>query len=198
MNNEENLSLNILNLNINVEDECMICKEELSCYQCYELPECKHKYHTHCLISWFRNGDSRCPYCGNKGINHSESKCNNYSFRRSRFYSTNTFESVYLNDLRKFANAKKNINNENAINIKKSFNKITNLQELKKNNDDELFDFKKKLKTENVIYGDAKKKINYLRTNSWNISRKINNEKYKLVNNSYIIPLIIPTTIDLT
>ena len=45
-----NIVVDLLSLNLDdTGEECMICKEELSCYSCYELPECKHKYHTHCL-----------------------------------------------------------------------------------------------------------------------------------------------------
>ena len=70
----DNLVIDLYNININNNEVCMICREELSNAPVYKLPECGHQYHTHCIISWFRNGDSRCPYCGNNGINHKECK----------------------------------------------------------------------------------------------------------------------------
>jgi hypothetical protein len=42
------------------QEECLIC------YDCdgimHEL-ECGHKFHTECIISWFRSGKTECPYC---------------------------------------------------------------------------------------------------------------------------------------
>lgn len=44
-------------------EECLIC------YDCegemHEL-ECGHKFHTGCIISWFRSGKTECPYCRKK------------------------------------------------------------------------------------------------------------------------------------
>ena len=38
-------AINILNININnANEECMICKDELVCGQCYTLPECNHTF----------------------------------------------------------------------------------------------------------------------------------------------------------
>ena len=51
-------------------DLCLICHEELCSKNSYKLPECKHTYHTDCIIDWFTRGSSKCPYCSNKGINH--------------------------------------------------------------------------------------------------------------------------------
>ena len=36
------------------EDQCCICHESLkNGKQVFELPECKHKYHTHCIGAWW-------------------------------------------------------------------------------------------------------------------------------------------------
>ena len=40
---------------------CAICREDL-CQNTHTL-ECNHKYHPHCIIQWFRNGNSNCPLC---------------------------------------------------------------------------------------------------------------------------------------
>ena len=29
----------------------------------YQIPECNHKFHSECVITWFRMGKSKCPYC---------------------------------------------------------------------------------------------------------------------------------------
>jgi len=193
---DDNLLVDFFNININEElnEECMICKEELSCYPCYTLPECKHKYHTHCLISWFRNGDSRCPYCGNKGINNKPHDSGGF---RKRYYSVGTYEYIYLNDLRKFAYLKKNSKNPVAIKLQKKFEKIKLLENKSKENAGEYSNFKKLLQTSEVKFADAKKKIYNFRTSRWRNLRLINAEKYNLLYNSYIIPFIIPMTVDM-
>ena len=191
-----NLHIDILNLNITEEDEeCMICKEGLNCYPCYTLPECQHKYHTHCLISWFRNGDSRCPYCGNKGINNKSEDFPKY--RHSRFYNIGSYEHQYLTDIRKFSNLKKNQSNPIAIKLKKEFDRLKQLECDLKEHNKEYAKFKLKIKTDNVNYVKTRKDMRDFRSNRWKILKKINEEKFKLVNNSYIVPLIIPNPIDL-
>jgi len=48
---------------------CAICQEDLS-DNIYELPECGHKYHTNCIMHWFRTNHNTCPLCQNQGINY--------------------------------------------------------------------------------------------------------------------------------
>ena len=50
-------------------DICAICQEDL-CGNIYELPECGHKYHTNCIMHWFRTNHNTCPLCQNQGINY--------------------------------------------------------------------------------------------------------------------------------
>jgi predicted amidophosphoribosyltransferase len=42
---------------------CPICREELKSSPTYTLPNCQHKFHTNCIITWFRSGHSSCPNC---------------------------------------------------------------------------------------------------------------------------------------
>ena len=46
---------------INTIQKCSICLEDLS-DEIYTL-ECNHKFHTKCIIKWFRNDNSTCPLC---------------------------------------------------------------------------------------------------------------------------------------
>ena len=180
--NNDSLQLDLLNLNIDDQEECMICRNPLNCEQCYVLPECNHKYHTNCIISWFRNGDSRCPYCGNKGINNTpqNNTYNTYNRYNRYNFSNNILNNVdyllndskkyinddcsILNDIRKYAFSKKNENNKNAIVLKKKFLKLQVIENNCKNADNELENFNKKLKKETVIFGDAQKTIIQLLT----------------------------------
>ena len=49
----------------NVIEQCAICFEDLT-NNTFTL-ECKHKFHTECIVKWFRNDNSSCPLC--KDIN---------------------------------------------------------------------------------------------------------------------------------
>ena len=47
---------------------CAICLEPMAA-AIYSLPECTHKYHTNCIMHWFRAGHNKCPLCNNVGVN---------------------------------------------------------------------------------------------------------------------------------
>ena len=53
------------------------------------------------------------------------------------------------------------------------------------------------LKEVPTLYSEAKKNIMCYRSNKWKINRQIRLEQMKIVNNSYIIPLIIPMRVEL-
>lgn len=186
-------AINILNININnTNEECMICRDELACSQCYTLPECNHTYHTHCLVSWFRNGDSRCPYCGNKGINNKDADFSRLD--RSKYYSIH-YEKQSLIDIKKNIYLKKYDNNKICLNIRKLFEKIKVLEENYKAECEKFKEFRQSLKLSPALYNEAKKKIMAYRNRKWKLAAQIRLEKFKIVNNSYIIPLIIPLTV---
>jgi len=187
-------TLNILNITTPEYEECGICREELECSQCYTLPECNHKYHTNCIITWFRNGDSRCPYCGNKGVNNK----NNDSLRhvRSKYFTT-IYEKQMLADIKKYVYLKKNENNKRCIETRKQFEKIKVLEENYKIETNNMRELQKSLKETPTLYSEAKKNIMYYRSKKWKISRQIRQEQLKIINISYIIPLIIPMRVEL-
>ena len=185
-------AINILNITVNANEECMICKDELQCGQCYTLPECNHTYHTHCLISWFRNGDSRCPYCGNKGINNK----NNDTLRNVRGkYFTTVYEAQMSSDIKKYVYLKKNDANKKCLETRKQFEKIKVLEENYKIEAQKLRELQQSLKETPAIYSEAKKNIMSYRSKKWKITRQIRLEQMKIVNTSYIIPLIIPLSV---
>ena len=194
MTNLNNLThaLNVLNISTPTQEECMICREELECEQCYTLPECNHTYHTHCLVTWFRNGDSRCPYCGNKGINNK----NNETFRKVKNKHLYTeFEIQMCADIKKYIYLKKNDTNKRCLKTRKIFEKIKELEENYKIETNKLRDLQQSLKETPTLYNEAKKNIMSYRTKKWKINRQIRLEQMKIVNNSYIIPLIIPLAV---
>ena len=185
-------AINILNVSVNSNEECMICKDELQCGQCYTLPECNHTYHTNCLVTWFRNGDSRCPYCGNKGINNK----NDETFRKVKNKHLYTeFELQMCADIKKYIYLKINDTNKRCLKIRKQFEKIKELEENYKIESNKLRELQQSLKETPILYSEAKKSIMSYRTKKWKINRQIRLEQMKIVNNSYIIPLIIPLSV---
>ena len=102
-------------------DICVICQEDL-CGNIYELPECGHKYHTNCIVTWFRNGSNRCPLCGNKGINNNESTHNNARHNRHWYYyryQGNDKVTILRNYLK---------NHKSPVILEKAFAKLKKLQ----------------------------------------------------------------------
>lgn len=190
----DNLVIDLHNVNITDNEICMICREELSDAPVYQLPECGHIYHTHCIISWFRNGDSRCPYCGNKGINHNTSnkpRSNNYSWRRNAFLYKNDVGDCKLLELKRYSKKP-----EAPKLLVKQFSKLEESKEHLSICIAELKCFKDKLKSEPLVYNEAKKEYRKLKTKRW----KAENNVYRMrqiINELNIVPLIIPQPINL-
>lgn len=190
----DNLVIDLHNINITDNEVCMICREELSEAPVYKLPECGHQYHTHCIISWFRNGDSRCPYCGNKGINHKQSKnsrSSGYIWRRRAFYHRNEQGDLKLSELKKYS--------KKPEAPKLLFRQLKKLEDSKKNLSDckeELKTFKDKLKSEALIYSEAQKEYRKLRSKKWQAESNVCRMR-QIINELNIVPLIIPQPINL-
>ena len=49
---------------------CMICQEDMSSGATHML-ECGHRFHTTCVVAWFRSGRPSCPYCSDTGVSYS-------------------------------------------------------------------------------------------------------------------------------
>ncbi len=180
------------------EDICIICQEPLSTCQTYELPECKHKYHTHCIVTWFRHRpssndiqptDGACPLCGNKGINYespeitrriSGTYCPVGIAERSRL-------KLILREAKK-TDAPKD--------LKKIVKKYNSTKKACSDIENEYALFKKKIKNEPGIYKDTQNSICNLRNKLWSKRRSLRAVEYQL---AYfpIIPIIIPTPIDI-
>ena len=55
------------------EEICSICIEDLNNEPCYCLPGCNHKFHTRCVINWFRQSgvQTPCPICRDNTVDES-------------------------------------------------------------------------------------------------------------------------------
>ena len=57
--------------------------------------------------------------------------------------------------------------------------------------------YKEKIKNEPVLYSESRKRLIEFRNNNYKIDKQIRIERYKLINNSYIVPLIVPTIVNI-
>jgi hypothetical protein len=188
-NSVTDLTLDLLNVNVTDNDEiCMICQDSLSCAVKYKLPECGHEYHTHCVVAWFRNGDSRCPYCGNKGVNNNNE---NKKISSSRYkYNNYTYKDCKLAELKKYSKK----SGANPL-LAKRFNELDILNKALTEKLENQKKFKIKLNTELTNYKDAEKERRVLRSKIFTSRVSIHNKKDSIID-MHIIPLIIPIPVD--
>jgi hypothetical protein len=100
-----------------------------------------------------------------------------------------------LADIKKYVYLKKNDTNKKCLETRKQFEKVKVLEENYKIEAQKLRDLQQSLKETPAIYSDAKKNIMCYRSKKWKITRQIRLEQMKIVNTSYIIPLIIPLSV---
>jgi hypothetical protein len=181
-------TINLLNVDLNDTDEiCMICQDTLSSATKYKLPECGHEYHTHCVVAWFRNGDSRCPYCGNNGVNHNEpKKRRNSTYRYYRFKEN----ACKIMELRKHSKS----SDANPL-LKKRFAELEVLNKALSVKLEEHAKFKERIKTSLTNYTEVDKERKAWRNKIWT-ARKAINAKRQAISDMHIVPLIIPMPVD--
>ena len=102
-----------------------------------------------------------------------------------------------LADIKKYIFLKNNDNNKRCIETRKQFEKIKVMEENYKNESNKLRELQQSLKETPTLYCEAKKNIMYYRSKKWKIARQIRVEHLKIINNSYIIPLIIPMSVSI-
>ena len=198
------MAINHLDVDLPGEGDniCAICHDTLDSAQNYALPECKHTFHTHCIITWFRHRasydehvpggnrlvDGKCPYCGNRGINN----IMDTNQRRRRFYYNLCGAELY-----RFTANKSDANNPKAPKIL-----VTQVRKFNERKEKlaqvavEFAEYKRRIKTEEVKYSEASKKMGEFRRRQWLCKHQVNRMK-KLIAAIPIIPLIIPTPIDI-
>ena len=145
------------------DDICTICHDNIEKKQKYQLEECKHTFHTECIVKWFRQYNSKCPCCNDTPSNYYNNK--------------SKYLAIYNYSKRKNAN---NI-------IKSKINEISKLQTTLKKLLEEL----KATRNKSGLFKEITKDITKLNRKIYNTRRSICAKKNNLINNINIIPFII-------
>jgi hypothetical protein len=156
------------------KDICAICHENLE-DNIAQIPECNHKFHSECVITWFRMGKSKCPYCNTEFAHKKKSTPPRHIFRRNLICEE--YKDIYNYSRRKNANPK----------IKKQVKKITDLN---KSLITITKEFNKMIKSDKSYKEVMKYKRKY-RDKKWRLKRKIYSLKRKVVSYVNIIPIIV-------
>lgn len=153
--------------------KCAICHDNICTEQKYILPECKHMYHTNCIMTWFRMGNNRCPLCNNNGVNgnksnnltlrHINSELDNYSWVYKRRVLRENYKK--MRRLSKKKDASKYLK-QTVKKLEKQESKLKNLSAEQK----EFFNTTHpNLTTKQII-----KKNQQLKNKCWRVRRNIN------------------------
>ena len=118
------------------QDICSICFEDFINNDDYTL-ECNHKFHTNCILKWFRNDNSTCPLCKDSHT------YNNLSY----YTKIDTIPEI------KKLGRKKSCPPE----IRKILDKIKKQKEQEKKYKEKFKEFKTKYKKEILEYNNLKK-----------------------------------------
>jgi len=125
--------------------------------------------------------------------------CKLYNFQKkseSSYCKACNNEKNYLIRLHKIAFLKKNDSHKLCIDLRKKFDKISKLEELYKNECDELIQFKELLKTQPTIYSESKEKLAKYDKKKSKLQKQIALENNKLLAKR-INYIILFKTIDL-
>ena len=101
--------------------ECNICMGS-DCKGTHEL-ECGHKFHTECIVAWFRSGQSSCPLCRDGGCPPIENKLE-YLKRLTKMDSCPQFIRDAIEDFQKLKKEIKNLYSNYDESDKKMYDKI--------------------------------------------------------------------------
>lgn len=198
------MALNPLGVDLSQSEEiCIICHDLLNTAPTYTLPECKHQYHTHCIVTWFRHKssadysnpygfsteiDGKCPHCGNTGVNNMTLQ-NGSRYKHGGLMTRR--DNVQYNINRDFGRRK----DAPAVltkEIDKLKTKENEFEEFKK----EIKEFRKEIKENPVNYNETQQKLYSYNRKKWTMARGIARIKKRIA--SYpIVPLIIPKPVDI-
>ena len=141
------------------DDLCVICLSQLGDDD-YSL-DCEHKYHTKCIVEWFRKGNSACPLCND----------NPFVEQQSYYYGNPLINERCSLIRRKFGRKK-----DCPPTLKKAIDKLRELEAKQKEAEKKLKDFK-----DDPIVKEYREKGIKLRKETYRYNPRIRNQKSKIV-----------------
>jgi hypothetical protein len=185
--------VNLLNVPQETNDDiCLICHDVLEGHNCYTLPECKHTYHTGCIVTWFRLENQRnCPYCGNKGVNNvskNPKMPSRWYFRGSKYYSSvGIYQDIIAYSRRKNAPPL----------LVKVVKELRVLEQKLSDVIDQQKAFDNSINVANKSVKQLRLEYEQLKVKKWDIMRSVR-AKQQHIREFPIVPIIIPKSIDLS
>ena len=153
----------------NTNDICAICHDNLGEQDVYTLPECNHKFHTNCIMTWFRAKHNTCPLCNNKGINATRGQINEQA-NHGEWAKRKKYLKMYS------VVSRKSIGKNASKEMKKEVEKVRRYQK-------KFDEFKKqrqkwlKSKHENMTAQQILTRYNQYRRKKWQMQRTLRNKK---------------------
>ena len=130
-----------------MSETCPICCEVMEGESNTHTLECKHKFHTGCIMKWFRQGASTCPTCRDKGGGET-----------SLSYMDILDRASYLRRVARRKNAPKE--------LKRVYKKLLDAEKKEKH-------IKKELQTFRNENKELEKSFKLLRNKRWRAGRKV-------------------------
>ena len=193
------------------EGNCAICQEALSTAPTYALPECKHKFHTHCIVTWFRHrpytgdryslrmGDEpggKCPLCGNRGINNNvPTSSTAHAARRRRRLGWHYRPSVGFT-LRRRAMESYYHEHEGPPLLGKVLQAWESARQVVRDAEDAVTAYRKSLRESPCNFAEAKATLRKLERTACQRKARLR-QAAAAIDDFHIVPLIIPTPIDI-
>lgn len=144
-------------------DLCAICLSTIDASH-YTL-ECNHKFHTKCIVEWFRKSKGNCPLCNNNPITNSSNAYYGYNGRLVVDQRCGLIR-------RKYSRKK-----DCPPGLKKALLKLKDLETQSKEFSKEKCEFFKQPET--IKY--RKLMRHYSHQGKWKIDTKINKQKIKII-----------------
>ena len=156
------LIMNIIRHTVEDETKCPICYDNLKKEQQYTIPDCKHTFHTNCIVHWFRNGYSHCPLCNHCGL----------GTRKYALNKTITIpESIKNNKLKLKLIQSYVLKNNKPVWLKKLLDDYNLQLDIIKSKKKELHIIKNKIGVYNDIYKECKILENSISKLEWKIRK---------------------------
>jgi hypothetical protein len=141
------------------DDLCVICLSQLG-EDDYSL-DCNHKYHTKCIVEWFRKGNANCPLCNDNPMADEDS-----------YYYGNPLINERCSLIRRKFGRKKDC----PPTLKKAIEKLRDLETKQKEAEKNKREF-----MNDPVVKELKEKGKKMRREQYKYHPKIRNQKIKIV-----------------